>query len=107
MSEHPLDPEKIEDPIKEAIESMSEGHVFRSPTEEDMEEVTKLAHSLIKQWQEMTGRESWFKIVCDESNNSPEDIDNGVFNVSIYTGEPIDWIPITFVKTEENNEQQE
>ena len=37
----------------------------------------------------MTKRYIFHNVVCDETNNTPEDIDNGIVNVDIY-GEVID-----------------
>ena len=41
------------------------------------------------------------KVVCDETNNTKEDIDNGVVNADIY-GFVVDKIDITLRLNEEN-----
>lgn len=45
------------------------------------------------------------KVVCDETNNTPEDIDNGIVNADIY-GEvitPRDKIDIEFILENKND----
>ena len=49
----------------------------------------------------MTKRFIFDKVVCDETNNTKEDIDNGVVNADIY-GVVVDKIDITLRLNEEN-----
>jgi len=53
-------------------------------------------------WRKMTERFIFNKVVCDETNNTKEDIENGVVNVDIYgvVVDKIDIIDITLEITE-------
>lgn len=48
----------------------------------------------------MTKKFVFDKVVCDDSNNTPEDIDNGVVNVDIYgfVVDKIDKIDVELIK---------
>lgn len=45
-----------------------------------------------------------YKVVCDDSNNSPEDIENGVINVTIIP--PIGAITVEFPLNKEDEENE-
>ena len=47
------------------------------------------------------GLDSSYKVICDETNNTPEDAENGMVNVDIIPYKTIDQISLSLVKTDD------
>jgi hypothetical protein len=73
---------EIFEKIKKEIERSCEKKLFDE--ESRKEEVMKLRQKVVE---ENYGLPESYKVICDETNNTPEDIENGVVNVTILEDE--------------------
>jgi hypothetical protein len=98
MTDLPADYWELERQLRDELETETEGILFEPLTQEGKEELRGMIHRMVKRRLDTLRIEPPIKVICDESNNSPEDIDNGVVNVHI-----VPTIQLTTVEYEVND----
>ena len=94
MTDLPADYWELEKQLRDELEAETEGILFEPFTQEGREEFLEMVHRIAKRRFDMLRIVPPVRIVCDESNNSPEDIDNGIVNVHVIP--PIQHISIEY-----------
>lgn len=83
------------------------GKNFWDPvTPEEMSNIAATYRKAIDSYLESLGygKPLPYTVICDERNNSPEDIENGVINVTIIPPPTLDKIPVEFLLINEDKE---
>ena len=87
---------EIFDKIKKELDASVQNNLF------DKEKIIEQAIETRKQVIEKNyGLYSSYKVNCDETNNTPEDAENGMVNVDIIPYKTIDQISLSLVKTDD------
>ena len=89
---------EIFDKIKKELDASVQNNLF------DKEKIIEQAIETRKQVIEKNyGLDSSYKVICDETNNTPEDAENGMVNVDIIITQykTIDQISLSLVKTDD------
>ena len=87
---------EIFDKIKKELDASVQNNLF------DKEKIIEQAIETRKQVIEKNyGLDSSYKVICDETNNTPEDAENGMVNVDIIPYKTIDQISLSLVKTDD------
>lgn len=104
--------EKVEDVmriIRKELDRSFGKNLWDPLTPEEMHNIEVMCKEGIDSYRRSLGYDelklSSYTVICDESNNSPEDIDNGVVNVTIIP--PISAITIEFLVKEDQEDEGE
>jgi hypothetical protein len=68
---------ELEKQLRSRLETEMEGSLFEPLTQEGKEEFRRMIQRMAKRRFEMLGYSAPFKVICDETNNTPEDVENG------------------------------
>ncbi len=100
MSEAEEKYEEIMEGIREQFNKAFDSLLFAEWTQEEVERAVYLAKHMLSETIEKYGHVNHCQIICDETNNTPEDVENGVVNVTIVHPIAFDRIPVSFERGE-------
>ncbi len=100
MSEAEEKYEEIMGKIREQVNKAFDSSFFSEWTQEEVERAVDLAKHTISAEISRYDHVNHFQIICDETNNTPEDVENGVVNVTIVHPIALDRIPVSFERGE-------
>ena len=88
------------DAFKQALEGAANAQLFEINDDETRENFTNIVTPYLRDIQANRGIEN-FRVICDQSNNTPAVVDNNEFRADIFIQptKSINYITLTFVAT--------
>ena len=86
--------------VEQALEGAANAQLFEINDEDTRENFTNIVTPYLRDIQSNRGIEN-FKVICDESNNTPDVVDNNEFRADIFIqpSKSINYVTLTFVAT--------
>jgi len=86
--------------VEQALEGAANAQLFEINDEDTRENFTNIVTPYLRDIQSNRGIEN-FKVICDESNNTPDVVDNNEFRADIFIqpAKSINYVTLTFVAT--------
>lgn len=97
--------DNYEDEVKrvgELIWENAKDYLFRPVTQEDTDRLVALFRQTLVDLTDDQGYINSCKVICDETNNSPRDFEDGLLNVWVFPPPTIDKITLTLTNPNPN-----
>jgi hypothetical protein len=88
--------EEMMDAIREELNKAFDSSLFSEWTQEEVERAVDLAKHILSEEISRYGHVNHCQVICDDTNNTPEDRENGIVNVTIIPSITFDLIPVPF-----------